>query len=254
MTRVEELIRLAKGADYADIHHVYGHNGNLTNASVVGIWDADIAFNFLPSASVLSVYSSSANDAAAGTGAQTVYIEGLSASYNIISETITLAGNTEKVTADSYICVNKLIIISAGSTGTNAGRIFAGTGYQAAGAPPTTLVAQINYDTTNSVGEGKALQCMYTIPANSKGFLFNPYVSSTLSSAHAEVWLREKRENGSTFTHIRDMVNTNRTTLPLKDFALEIPEKSAIYAEGISAVGTNHDITVGYTLIIINGV
>ena len=67
----------------------FGNNSDI-NGSLETIWSHGGLYSYLAAASVLKVSSSSANDAAAGTGARTVTLAGLDASYNEISETVSL--------------------------------------------------------------------------------------------------------------------------------------------------------------------
>jgi hypothetical protein len=74
-------------------------------------------------AGVAAVSSDSANDAAAGTGARTVTLEGLDASFDEITETVTMNGVTPVNTSASFLRVNRAYNVTAGSGKVNAGNI-----------------------------------------------------------------------------------------------------------------------------------
>jgi len=88
-------------------------------------------------AKTVKISAANAADTAAGTGARTVLLSGYDANYAKISETIALNGQTEVVSTKSYILVNQLEVLTAGSGTTNAGIIYAGTGTVTTGVPAT---------------------------------------------------------------------------------------------------------------------
>lgn len=72
----------------------------------------------------MEVVSNSANDTAAGTGARTVKVSGVTGDYVPFVETITLNGATPvPLVNTSAIAINSMEVMTAGSGGTNAGRI-----------------------------------------------------------------------------------------------------------------------------------
>ncbi len=125
--------------------------------------------NFNTFASVLvtlSVASTSALDTAAGTGARTMTIEGLDENYaELPLETITLNGTTPVNSTVQYFRINRLTIITAGSTRANQGDIFIGDSADTftGGIPDTRVYCAIlafesvSQYGTFSVPEGKKL-------------------------------------------------------------------------------------------------
>ena len=75
-------------------------------------------------ASALGLASTSANDTSGGTGARTVRVIGLSASYAVQTEDVTLSGQTKVTTSSTFIAVNGLYVLTAGSGGANAGHVY----------------------------------------------------------------------------------------------------------------------------------
>ena len=136
----------------------YGYNPDIVNVNET-VWDGGGIYSYPAAAAVMYVSSSSTNDTSAGTGARTVYIEGLDASYNSLSETVTLNGQTQVATSGSYLRVFRSYVATAGSGGTNAGDIYVGTSGATAGVPNSTFYAKI------TAGEAQTLMAVYTVPA-----------------------------------------------------------------------------------------
>ena len=96
----------------------FGANTNI-QTSTSTVWSGTTSNYVYPaSATVMKISSSDANDASAGTGAQTVNIFGLDANYAEISETVSLNGQTAVNTIGSYLRINQLVVLTAGSGGT----------------------------------------------------------------------------------------------------------------------------------------
>jgi len=93
---------------------VFGYNPDVDTAEE-SVWPDGGAVPHPTVASVLKISSSSANDTSAGTGARTVHIEGLNGDYAVVSETVTLNGQTAVNTVNSYLYVNSFYVITAGS-------------------------------------------------------------------------------------------------------------------------------------------
>ena len=113
---------------------VFGYNPDVDTAEE-SVWPDGGTVPHPTTASVLKISSSSTDDTAAGTGARTVVIVGLDGSYNQVSETVTLNGQTAVNTTNSYLYVNQFYVASVGSGGANAGNINAGTGTVTSGVP-----------------------------------------------------------------------------------------------------------------------
>lgn len=154
---------------------IFGVNNSVPASATPGtVWAGGGSYAFPAAATVMNISSSSANDTSAGTGARTVLIEGLDGSYNEISETVTLNGQTAVNTLNSYLRINNLEVQSVGSGATAAGTIYAGTGTVTAGVPATIYSLIV-------LGYNASTQAVYTVPAG-----YTAYVSSyTFTSAYA---------------------------------------------------------------------
>ena len=113
---------------------VFGYNADLDTGEE-SIWPNGGTVPHPTVASVLKISSTSTDDAAAGTGARTVFIEGLDGSFNVVNETVILNGQTSVNTTKSYLYVNQFYVATVGDGGANAGTINAGTGTVTSGVP-----------------------------------------------------------------------------------------------------------------------
>lgn len=135
------------------------------------IWDgaANTNANVPASALAINVSSDDAADTAAGTGARTVQLFGLDADYAEVNETVTLNGVTPVTTTQTFLRLNRMAVLTAGSGGVNAGPIYGYTGADTAGVPDDNdLIYSIITATKN-----QTLQCNYTIPANKSGLVYS---------------------------------------------------------------------------------
>lgn len=163
-----------------DIEIKFGCNTSV-GASLEDVWDGSAVYSYLSAATVLKISSSSTDDDAGGTGALTVQIYGLDTNYDEINEIITLNGQTEVPTVNEYLRVFRIIVRSAGSGGSNAGIIYAGTGTVTNGVPANSY-AQI------TIGRNQTLMALWTVP-NSKTAYLVGINASTSSNKVTEVSL-----------------------------------------------------------------
>jgi hypothetical protein len=151
----------------------FGINGAV-GTSLETVWVGGDAYTFPASATTTTISSSNANDTSAGTGARTVLVEGVDASYTAVSETASLNGQTGVTLTNQYLRVNKITVLTAGSGGTSAGSIYVGTGTVTTGVPAVVLNR-----TGSSSNESES--GFYTVPAG-----YTAYITRwTMSSANA---------------------------------------------------------------------
>ncbi len=149
---------------------IFGYNPDV-DTSRVTVWPYTGILPIPAAALQMKVSSSDANDTAAGTGARTVFVAGLDANYNEISEIVTLNGQTAVLTTQSFLHINNAYVATAGSGLSAAGDIYFGDGTDTAGVP-ATVYDLIKYDYNQRITGS------YTVPAGYTG-----YVSQGLFSA-----------------------------------------------------------------------
>lgn len=227
----------------------FGNNPAVGN-SLETIWTQGGLYSYPPTASVMTVSSSSTDDASAGTGARTVTVYGLDADYNEISELVTLNGQTPVNTTKSYLRVNRMIVRSAGSGGGNAGEIYTGTGTVTSGVP-ANVYAIIN----GIAGSNQTLMALWTVPAGYTAYLLQYDVSNGTTSNTPAVCklILAVRPFGEVFQS-KDVKSLTTGMHVEETFSVppRIEEKSDIEVRAISSSGSvSFDISAAFELIYI---
>lgn len=164
-----------------------GRNRDIDSASVPeDIWGGGSVYTGFPTtaAELITVVSTSVNDAAAGTGARIVTIEGLDESGNRQSENITLNGLTKVNYVNTYYRVHRSYVISSGASNTafNDGAIT---------VQHLTTVA--NIFSVMAIGVNYSSAAVYTVPLGYTGFLKHFDIScakATSAIVEGAVWFR----------------------------------------------------------------
>jgi len=159
----------------------YGHN-DTCGLALETIWHGSTLYTYLTAAERLKVTSvgvNAGNDVVAGTGARTLFIQGLDANYDIINETIILTGGVAATTINSYLRVFKARVASAGATGYNEGDIHIRNNADAV----DLLICLIQ--------EAESHACIWTVPNG-----YTAYISSWRGSESSNkgtdmsLWIR----------------------------------------------------------------
>lgn len=205
---------------------------SVIDGTLYPIWNLAANRVYLTTAATMKISSSSANDTSSGTGARTVLLEGLNQNYEVISEVITLTGQTEVASTKAYLRVTGITVLTMGSNGGNAGVIYAGTGTVTAGVP--AVVHELV-----PIGFNKEASGIYTVPAGYTAYLEvgglscqdngNGYVTGRLVVSN----------QGSPFiTSAVTVFSTGQVNYSFP-YPIAIPEKSDVEARAVSSSGTN---------------
>jgi len=224
---------------------IFGYNSDI-DTTVETVWPHGGLLQFPAAALQMKVSSSSANDTAAGTGARTVYISGLDASHNTISETVTLNGQTAVLTANSYLHINDAYVDTAGSLNSAAGDIYFGTGVVTAGVP-ATVYDIIAYD------YNKRVTGSYTVPAGYTAYLEQGLFSAGQSTGSTSVTGRLMTRGTNDIRLTAAIVTLNNGTA---DYAFEypivIPEKTTVEAQSFASANNNAASSMFILLLVKN--
>ena len=214
-----------------------GYNGDIGNGETESIWVQGGIYPFTTwedTAQKLYVISTSASD----TG-QTIYIEGLDASWNLISETITTTGTVAKATTQNFLRIHTARITSHNTpnVGSITFRLTSGTG---------TVVAHIG------AGLGMTKLSQYSVPAGYTGYVMYGD-ATTFRTGSGNIGSRLNmlvRPYNGTFLAVftAEVVNgyyRNDFTVPMV-----IPEKSDIDVQ-ITADGNGTIATCNYQILLI---
>ena len=231
--------------------HKFGQN--LVGTTMEDIWPAGGLYTWPTNAATLEAISTSVNDAAAGTGARTIVIEGLDASFLPITETNTLNGTSASTaTSLSFVRVNRAYVLTAGTyasttiLGTQDGDIT----IRRSGGGATQ--AQI----LDGDKHGQTQIARFTVPAGKSAYVNQIDITIEGSkAANVHMWAREgadvvtapftaKRAKAE-FDSILGQENI-QYKIPIK-----FPEKTDIWFSGEIAAGTAV-IEVGFNFVLID--
>lgn len=191
------------------------------------LWDNSSAYVFLTTnMSSPTIVSSSANDAAAGTGARTVSISGIDSSYAIQTETIILNGATPVSLVNSYMTINSITVLTAGSGGVTAGNLTLAAG----GVTHGYVLA----------GKNQSTSYIYAVPANYGVLIYDFYVSEEAASAGGNRAQISYNTNGGV-TKIAFTMGTP-TNFPLDmrfTIPIYLPAKTQFQGQFLSAAATS---------------
>jgi hypothetical protein len=172
----ERLAAFTGGMPGISVANVIGVNNDIDTATVPqGILIQGGLYSWPSAAESWEIVSSSASDAAAGTGARTIRLEVLDAAYAPFVVNVTLNGTTPVAVAGSWFRVNDMRITGAvGSSESNVGTI---TLRVAGGGATRSQMA---------ASKGRAQQAIYTIPAGLTGFASHSKVGIINSQAQSD--------------------------------------------------------------------
>lgn len=198
------------------------------------------------SAEQMKVSSSSANDTAAGTGARTITITGLDASWNEISEVVTMNGQTAVLTTNSFLRINGLSVTTADGLLANAGNIYVGNGVVTAGVPATIydmIPAGFNNRQTHA----------YTIPANYTGYIVSARFVTAQTAGSDAVWARLTMTNSDGIKRSTSVAQMNNGILILPvGVPIRVTEKTTIAGEGMGNAANNSCSSVVQLILVKN--
>lgn len=217
---------------------IFGYNGDV-DTSEESVWPDGSTVPHPTTASKLNIVSTSTDDdgSPAGTGARTVYIEGLDNNYKVINETLTLNGTTNVETTQSYLYVNQFYVATVGTDGANAGEI-------------TAKVSTTLYDLI-AIGYNQRTTAHYCVPAGYTGYLTTGVITSGQASGSTSVTAYLKQHGPDGILRVGAVSTLNNGSVQY-DFTYPyvIPEKNCI---GASAVGSaaNNSISAFFNLVLI---
>lgn len=190
-------------------------NGN--NVSITGYADTTVARKTAwPGASIrplpnskteFLISSSSASDTYTGTGARTVRVTYLNSGLNQKAVDITLAGQTPVPLGEPASFVQSIEITSAGTSGSNVGVIYCGSGVVTAGVPATV------YDLI-PIAYGASQSLSFTVPLGKRFLLKGLNVNSIDTTLELTIFVCKIRNSatsviaGHTFAGVKPILHS----------------------------------------------
>jgi hypothetical protein len=181
----------------------------------------------------MTVSSADADDTSTGTGARTVLITGLDANYAVISETVTMNGQTAVTTTNSFLRINSMLVTTAGTSLANEGSIYIGTSTVTSGVPATIY-------NVIAAGFSSATSSQYTIPAGYTGYLVVARIGLAQDAGTTLITARTRfvGTNGIALTGPIIVTNNGISTIDFP-YPVAIAEKTRIQGEAIGGADNN---------------
>ncbi len=218
----------------------FGFN-SAVGATEETIWEQSSLYTYLAGAATLTISSDDNDDdgAPVGNGARTVQIYGLDTNYDEINEVVTLDGQNPVNTGTQYLRIYRMIVRSVGTTGSNEGTVYTGTGLVVGGVPANVYASM-------TPGMNQTLMAIFTIPRDHTGYLVDIYSSSAIANKATQVFLYI-RPFGEGFQvkqtyHINQWGIAREFPIPLPIEARSDIEIRALAAGGGGAVAANFDV------------
>ena len=214
--------------DYYHIHK-FGSNPDIDSGAVESVWSAGglYPWDALETAQTLYCLSTSSSDTA------TLEIQGLDTNFKPQTESLNLTGTTAVTTENTFIRVFRMKYIDGGNAGIIRARTVSGSG---------TVVAQID------AGMSQTLMSIYTIPANTRGFLIQ-YIACTGKNKDAEVLLYTKEPAQNNF-QLKSEIQTFQNSIMVPfGVPLLLPPKTDIDFRG-SSENNNTKVIVNFDIVL----
>ena len=225
----DSVLKAINDADKA-MQSVVGIGSSATGSDLI-ISDAGASYAAQTlTAKTVTVSAANAADTAAGTGARTILLSGYDASYNKISEIIALNGQTGVNSVNSYLFVDEIEVLTAGSGGTNAGIIYAGTGTVTTGVPATQWLQIV-------AAAGVSRAALFVVPAGYTAIIKNFVLSNGTATNACTVKLWTQGLGGPWVRRSQVTIPALVTQIMTDTFV--IPEKTVVRVTGNNVTSTS---------------
>jgi len=224
----------------------FGYNPDI-NGTEETVWSQGGDVVWPAAAFTAFISSSSTADTSAGTGAQTVTVEGLDENYAVQSVTVSMNGQAQVQIGDAsgWIRINRAFVATAGSGGTAAGTVYIAATGVSSGVPTGTIYA--------SITDGNQTQmAVYTVPASHTLYLDDLIFTAAISQAnnYATVKLNTRDFGSNVFrTKFINVLQSNELVIDF-EFPLAIPEKTDIECRAVTS-NTNNQIGASFQGVLI---
>ena len=226
-TQMAEAVDLSRGklvdASYID---KFGYNSALGNTYET-VWSGNNVYTYIASAGTATVTSGDTDD-----NGGTVLVQGLDSAYNEVSETLTIGGSAGSV---QFYRVHRASLVTANTGDTNQGAITVTVDSKSAAIIPASY--------------GQTLMCLYTIPKDKKGYLFQLDVGC---SKDLELEVKILVRNGSTNVWNTKAFITTRGGFLEKNFNVPIEISSGSDVEVRAKASATSAVSAGFEIILVD--
>lgn len=216
-----------------------GRNAAISNSAET-IWSPGATYAQLTSAVAFEAVSSSANDAAAGTGARTISVDLIDGNYTASTVTVTLNGATPVAITGTFVACNGIRILTAGSGLVNAGNVDIRT------VSGSTVKRRLS-----SSLAGSDDNFLYTIPANHIGLLGSVSYSVTGTTDDILVHIRTQDSAGAINVIGQSNLEANGSDVIFFGDGVAVAEKTLIEMRAITSAGAG-DLIAQAQLHVVN--
>lgn len=225
----------------------YGRNRDVDTGGE-DIWDLGATWVAPTTSRTHSLASTSTDDTAAGVGGKTLQISGLTDWDTAeISETVTLNGTSAVNTANTYVIIHRMKMLTWGTSGPNVGVITATAQTDA------TVTAQI------AAGRGQTEMAILGVPSVQTAHIINYYASFNKSGGVAggvDIDLSLNPIPSSVLTgflvkHTQGLISTGTSAF---NHEFGVPEKYSgpfILKMSADTSADNFDISAGFDLVLV---
>jgi hypothetical protein len=239
-------LQVARGQiPYHKSNFKFGFNPDVDD-SLETVWSKGGLYVYLSSATALYVSSSSTNDTIDGTGARTVKVSGLDSNYDEVSVTVDMDGQSG-VSLGTFIRVNRIEVLTAGSGGANAGNLHVGSEASPTIGVPATTYAYV------TAGDNQTLMALWTVPRNYTAYVTQTdiTVATTQNNKYCTVSL-VARPFGGVFNVKDRFVKAESSVNQVYNFPLKFEEKTDIEFRAIGdSAGADIAISAGIDILYI---
>lgn len=233
----------------------FGHNIEIDNGVTADIWDGghtlvnggvSLLWVAPSQARIHDIVSDSASDAAAGVGARTLRIYGLT-DWDMaeVSEDIILNGTTNVATSNAYVIIYRMLMLTWGATNVNVGTI------KATARTDNTITAQIR------ASQGQTRMAIYGVPSVQKAYMGMWRASIARAIGTAGIHLMFNSRPGDELTNflIKDTIGletTGTSALVIPYYTPKVFAGPGIIKIQAQSTIDNLDVSAGFDLVLVD--
>lgn len=220
-------------------YSVAGQNPDVDIAVVEDVWEDGGRYDYLTTASVLTLVSTSANDAPTLGGIDTVEIVGCDVDFKVLVETVTLNGLTPVVTVNEFFRVFNLNGHAANAADVNATAIG-------------KITAQVAANIQGSIfaGSSTSRHSFISVLAGYTGFVDLAFTSGGPGDDFVMTFGTRIGNNSFTTGSEIEISNSSLAVINFSPIVGNVPEKSDIKVEAM-AINNNAQVRITYILTMI---
>ena len=219
----------------------FGENSDVDTTGAEDIWSFGGDYTFSTTADIDTLSSSSTADT------QEITIQGLDSSWDEVTQTITLTGQTPVALTTSLIRVFRMY--NSNSTELE-GTVYCFVNGATTGGVPDTA-ADVRAIIT--IGSGQTEMCIYTIPNGKTGYFLGGYVSISKTGNRSAIFTSRIRSFGGVF-RVASRIACNGSGSSHWDYrypiGLALPEKTDILLRCDEVDTNDTGVSGGFTILL----